>query len=327
MRLADALVAFAVAHSVSAGPTGTGELSDDEILETMMQRQWMFPPGMFSRLQEKYASKIVKRQNSGGFMAALKGAPDLVKSLPTMFKQGTTAPINGVAPKSLVPEVQVIPSPLWPEAKRVKVRYGPHRLPGTGEKNWNYVMLNHPGIATSLKFNIKKPCEDDCMILHIESGLEYADGKEATMESGSIFHHTVLLNTGLQVKEGTCNQPLIENIFMGGNERSSIDYAISGARIKSGYQVHKADKFAMNTELQNLKTEDKYAWQTVTYDILENPAKDVRSSKVVWLTIGVVENPSVALCHYMNNDFPWGATNLTARDQPTKLVFSEHSKI
>jgi hypothetical protein len=137
----------------------------------------------------------------------------------------------------------------------------------------------------------------------------------------------VLLNTGLQVKEGTCNQPLMENIFMGGNERTQIDYAVPGARIKSGYQVHKADKFVMNTELQNLKTEEKYAWQTVTYDVLEAPTPDVRSSKVVWLTIGVVENPSVALCHWMNKDFPWGATNLTGRDQPTKLVFSEHSKI
>jgi hypothetical protein len=139
---------------------------------------------VFRRIQEKYGHKVVKRQNKGSFMDALNSSPDLVKSLPTMLKQGTTAPITGVAPKSLVPEVQTIPSPLWPGAKRIKVRYGPYRLPGTGEKNWNNVILNHPGIATSLKFNIKKPCDDDCMVLHIESGLEYADGKEATMESG-----------------------------------------------------------------------------------------------------------------------------------------------
>jgi hypothetical protein len=139
---------------------------------------------VFRRIQEKYGGLLQKRQNKGSFMDALNSSPDLVKSLPNMLKQGTTAPITGPAPKSLVPEIQSIPSPLWPGAKRIKVRYGPHRLPGTGEKNWNYVMLNHPGIATSLKFNVKKPCEDDCMVLHIESGLEYADGSQATMDSG-----------------------------------------------------------------------------------------------------------------------------------------------
>jgi hypothetical protein len=144
---------------------------------------------VFRRIQEKYGGRVVKRQNTlatilDAINNALKTSPELVKSLPTVWKQGTTAPITGVAPKSLVPEVQIVPSPLWPGAKRIKVRYGPHRLPGTGEKNWNNVVLNHPGIATSLKFNVKKPCEEDCMVLHIESGLEYDDGKEATMESG-----------------------------------------------------------------------------------------------------------------------------------------------
>jgi hypothetical protein len=139
---------------------------------------------VFRRIQERHAGRIVKRQNKGGFMAALSSSPELIKSLPTMLKQGTTAPITGPEPKSLVPEVQVTPSPLWPGAKRVKVRYGPHRLPGTGEKNWNNIMLSHPGIATSLKFGVKKPCDEECMVLHIESGLEYADGTEATMESG-----------------------------------------------------------------------------------------------------------------------------------------------
>jgi hypothetical protein len=148
-------------------------------------RPWCsLTPPVFRQIQEKYGGRIVKRQNKGSFMDALNSSPDLIKSFPTMLKQGTTAPINGEPPKSLVPEVQTVPSPLWPGAKRVKVRYGPHRLPGTGEKNWNNVILNHPGIATSLKFNVKKPCENDCMILHIESGLEYDDGKEATMESG-----------------------------------------------------------------------------------------------------------------------------------------------
>jgi hypothetical protein len=119
----------------------------------------------------------------------------------------------------------------------------------------------------------------------------------------------------------------MENIFMSGNERTIVDYAVAGAKIKSGYEVHKSDRFVMNTELQNLNAEEKFAWQTVSYDILEKPARDVRPSKVIWLTIGKIENPSIGLCHYFNQNFPWGASNLTGRDQPTKLVFSEHSSI
>jgi hypothetical protein len=46
MRLTDALLAFAAAQAVSAGPTGpVRSLTDKEILETMLQRPWIFPPG------------------------------------------------------------------------------------------------------------------------------------------------------------------------------------------------------------------------------------------------------------------------------------------
>jgi hypothetical protein len=46
MRLTDALLAFVAAQAVSAGPTGpVRSLTDEEILETMLQRSWLFPPG------------------------------------------------------------------------------------------------------------------------------------------------------------------------------------------------------------------------------------------------------------------------------------------
>lgn len=43
---------------------------------------------------------------------------------------------NYPAPKSLVPEVQSEKPIVFKDAKRVKIRYGPFRFPGTKEQNW-----------------------------------------------------------------------------------------------------------------------------------------------------------------------------------------------
>src|SRR6201994_227442 len=142
----------------------------------------------------------------------------------------------------------------------------------------------------------------------------------------AIFHHTVLLNAGPNVVEPTCGQPFLENIFMSGNEKGSTDYAIQNGP-KSGYAIGAHDTFVLNTELQNYADKEKFVWQSISYEIVEGSRKDYTPSKIVWLTIGKIENPSVALCHFFNGEFPWGPTNLTGRDQPMLSRFSEHSAI
>jgi hypothetical protein len=137
----------------------------------------------------------------------------------------------------------------------------------------------------------------------------------------------VLLNAGPNVIEPTCGQPFLENIFMSGNERGPTDYAVAGG-MKSGYSLEPHDTLMLNTELQNWTDKEKFVWETITYEIMDGTRQDYTSSKIVWLTIGKEENPSMGLCHYFGQaESPWGATNLTGRDQPIRAAFSEHSRI
>jgi hypothetical protein len=103
-----------------------------------------------------------------------------IGSIPGFLTTGSTAAYTGTEPKSLVAEIQKSKSPEYPQATRVKVRYGPFRLPPTSEKNLDWLLWNMEGGATNVKFGIKKPC-DECVILKIASDIEYADGSIATM--------------------------------------------------------------------------------------------------------------------------------------------------
>jgi hypothetical protein len=72
-----------------------------------------------------------------------------------------------------------------PGSKSVKVRYGPYKVPNMGHKNalgeagalWNYPDKQ-----------IEKPCEE-CIIVGINAGLEYPDGKTANIDSNMWLHH------------------------------------------------------------------------------------------------------------------------------------------
>lgn len=114
---------------------------------------------------------------------------------------------------------------------------------------------------------------------------------------------------------------------MSGNERTLNNFTAVGSKVKAGYKVRPDDAFALDTDLQNFSNTEKFVWQTITYDIIDGPAKDYKPSQVVWLTIGNLENPSIGLCHYFNFNNPFGASNLTSKDLPKSLKFAEHSKI
>jgi hypothetical protein len=114
---------------------------------------------------------------------------------------------------------------------------------------------------------------------------------------------------------------------MAGNEKTMSNFTIPNAKIKSGYKIGPTDSFLMITDLQNFSDEDKYVWQTMTYDIIDGPAPEYKPAHIVWLTIGIWENPSAASCYYNNHGSTFGATNLTGWDLPNKLQFSEHSRV
>jgi len=261
-------------------------------------------------------------------MDTLSNWGSLIANIPSYIWALSSGGSTSNAPAPLVPEVQYMKSPDYPEAKRVKIRYGPFRIPPKQEKNFNNLYWSMEGISTNFKLNVRRPCDKECLILGITADLEYADGSSANTTSGAIFHHTVLLNTGSSIVEPTCNQQFLENIFMAGNEKTPTNYALPKSKVKSGYVITASDTFLLNTELQNLSDKEKFVWQTVYYDIIEGNFKDYESAHIVWMTVGTLENPSLAMCRYYGSgEFPWGPTNLTKYDLPTARVFQEHSAL
>jgi hypothetical protein len=140
------------------------------------------------RIVEKHKRGVLidKRQiaNTGSWLETIQNYGSIITSLPGMLSGGTTAPITGPEPKSLVPEIQVTQGVKFPEAKRVKIRYGPYRIPAQNEKNFNAIWWKTQGVATNFRMNIKRPCEEECTILGIEANMEYADGTLANTTSG-----------------------------------------------------------------------------------------------------------------------------------------------
>jgi hypothetical protein len=150
------------------------------------------------------AHALYKRQVGKG-----KGGKDMSGFL---GKLSPKLPAN--APKSLVPDIQEEKPVWWPEAKRVKIRYGPFRIPAVGEQNYQSQVLNVQGMADSLTVGVKKPC-DECTLLTLVADLEYADGSPANNSNGAWLHHVVLLNSGPGIIETNCGAS-VENIFMDG---------------------------------------------------------------------------------------------------------------
>jgi hypothetical protein len=283
----------------------------------LRKRQTIQPPG-------------AEGTGKGSFMDTITNWGSVIADLPSYIWALSTGG-SGNPPQPTVPEVQILPAKGYPadwNAKRVKIRYGPFRIPPQQEKNFNKLAYSMEGVSTSFRFNIKRPCDKECMLLSVDAGIEYADGTPADITTGAIFHHSVLLNVGPTIIEPTCNQPFLENVFMSGNEKTPTNYAIPESKVKSGYVITAKDTFLMNTELQNLSNKEKYVWETVYYDLVEGTPKEFESSHIVWMTVGSIENPSLAYCRwYGGGEFPWGSTNLTKIDQPVTRVFQEHSSL
>jgi len=111
---------------------------------------------------------------------------------------------------------------------------------------------------------------------------------------------------------------MVENLFMSGNERSEAKWAIPGSHVKSGYHLHSSDTFLLNTELMNLDEREKWVWLTLTFDYLEGPHPEYKEGKVVWMSIGPHR------CTGSDSN-PFGVSNLTKTQQPTKQSFYEYS--
>ncbi|KAF2667628.1 hypothetical protein BT63DRAFT_415173 [Microthyrium microscopicum] len=338
MKTYSSILALLAAEQVLGGPVAAnGKVSREAVVESVINSPFLLPPRSYSIFKSRFANdKSVPQDGPHGGEPAkpatlaetIKQYGYLIANLPGMIASGSTSPGKTAAPKSLVPAVQKLSSAQgeFPEAKRVKIRYGPYRVPPQSEENLEAQFWKIKGMSNALLWDAERPCEGNCMLLKATSDLEYADGSPANTSNGAWFHHTVLLNSGPSIKEPTCGEPYVESIMIVGNERTDGGYALKGSHIKSGYKVNPKDSFILQTELMNMEDTEKYVWQTITYEYLEGLQPDYKSGQTVYMTIGEASNPSVTKCSKTAKN-PFGPTNMTIDALPLSMKFSEHSKV
>ncbi|KAF2433866.1 hypothetical protein EJ08DRAFT_42134 [Tothia fuscella] len=106
---------------------------------------------------------------------------------------------------------------------------------------------------------------------------------------------------------------------MSGNERTDGGFALLNSNIKSGYPITERDSFILTTELMNMEDKEKWAWVTVTYELLDGALRTYLKGKNVFQTIGGIS------CGGIMSQNPFGPSNVTAYQQPKSLVFEERS--
>jgi hypothetical protein len=197
-------------------------------------------------------------------------------------------------PAGAAPRRHVVASPLNPQAKRVKVRYGPYNVPNMKWKN----MIGEEGMLNNYPHtSMEKPCSGDCTIIGMRAGLEYPDGRNANIDNGLWLHHMVLFTKGPGREDPTCKEADIslphatiggtprrsERIFASGNERGQMDLPGWGHN-DVGYKMKSTDELAALVELMNENMKDEVVYMTISFDILEgHPYKD--DAKVVWFDV------------------------------------------
>lgn len=199
-------------------------------------------------------------------------------------------------------------STILPGAKQIKIRTGPYAAPGM--KKQNSVSKLWGMLESYYDVDVAKPCSN-CNILRQIGGLEYADGKNANIDSGLWLHHMVHFNTGPgrwdptgvqgyynPATKGSCKGCIpmeglgpsmtayataerkkptgtdawnTERFFVTGNERTPFNYYNPDSEKKSAYHLNPTDKFFYLVELMNMNDADATVYITMTYDYTEGP--------------------------------------------------------
>ncbi|KAF2432732.1 hypothetical protein EJ08DRAFT_658730 [Tothia fuscella] len=181
-----------------------------------------------------------------------------------------------------------------PNSETIKIRYGPYKVPSMKTKN----LMGQYGMLFNLpNKNLEKPCEGNCTLIGMSSGLEYADGKTANVNEGLWLHHLILFNGGPGRVDTTCKSRDVsvphasvgavtsntERIFAAGNERVEGILPNMGVT-DAGYKLYDTDRLSALIELMNENMEDKIVYLTMTYDIVRgHPFKD--EIKIIWMDV------------------------------------------
>jgi len=182
-------------------------------------------------------------------------------------------------------------NPNIPNAKSVKVRYGPFNVNGGGPNGGEGMLWNNPSPT------ITKPCSD-CMLLGMNAGLEYLDGKDANTDTKMWLHHMVLFNIGKGAWDATCTTfglphmivgslpASSERIFSSGNERTTVFFNPPWYNSSDiGYPVYAADRFGLITDLMNMNPDRKTVYLTMYYDYVDGRPANYKEVKPVWFDV------------------------------------------
>jgi hypothetical protein len=202
-------------------------------------------------------------------------------------------------------------------SKSVKIRYGPFTVRGGGANGGEGMIWNQPTPK------IAKPCSS-CMIVAMNAGLEYMDGKDANTDSLMWLHHMVLFNIGKGLTDATCRGLGLphmivgtsvansERIFSSGNERTPVFFNPPWENTTNiGYPVYPADRFGLITDLMNMNPGSKTVYLVMYYDYVEGHPTNFREIKPVWFDVaqcGISEvNGRTAGSKFTVSAAPWTA--------------------
>ncbi|KAE9376218.1 hypothetical protein N431DRAFT_404411 [Stipitochalara longipes BDJ] len=161
------------------------------------------------------------------------------------------------------------------QSQRVKIRYGPFTVPRSGHDN---------GMKNFITSDARAPCEN-CVIVWMQAGLEFLDGKQAGVKEKMWLHHTVLVNTANQAVHNCDKAMRRQRFFASGNERSVMDLSGNGTE-KRGYWFGEGDTIYMATELMNTKKKEQTVALTITYEYIPYLPEEFSTTTPVWLDIG-----------------------------------------
>ncbi|KAF2395823.1 hypothetical protein EJ06DRAFT_560306 [Trichodelitschia bisporula] len=319
-------VLLSLAALAAAAPqrVGVHTFSDEEIVTTFLDNPRLLPPSTYAVLRahaERSVQKALsKRQFPGLATLSLTNVVTTLQTAGALLS--SFMPTATGAPTATVPDLQHSPGDAFPGAKRTKVRYGPYRIPPISERNLDSDLLLVRGMAHTFQIGGKRPCEGDCRLLSVTGSMEYADGKPAENADGAWFHHALIFATGPTVTP-LCNSTYpIDELFMGGNEKSLIPYSLGNeSTILSAYHLGAQDKLILSTQLMNMQDREKWVWLTMDFEWL--PAAEApnhRKSRFIWASIS---SSTAGTCSTGTN--PWGVSNITAEMRPKADVMEESS--
>ncbi|KAF1980842.1 hypothetical protein K402DRAFT_468002 [Aulographum hederae CBS 113979] len=237
--------------------------------------------------------------------------PDLLNALSGYgFLLGYLANGNVITPNGIAPPLQNLKvRTRLPESKRVKLRYGPYKMPSSNATSEAFDpfsasiagMSGEKGMVSLTATNMSTPCEE-CGLTMLQAGLEYADGTQATTGTGAWLHHVLLLAQGPGRQDTVCANDANwttfgQRIFSSGNERTAASFTdMTYKTPSSAFQINKGDSLAMQLELMNLNPQPQEVYFTLDFEFLPGPRRrDVETATALWLDVTGCGNSNVKL--------------------------------